>query len=163
MAAPCELMRGGILREWHIFGQTIERPLFEVIQLLSIESLTRDFWVNRLRPMFFSQLIEIDNKNGNDNNVLFTIMVVLTHFPDALYGKSGIDLDTLYDDYHRNMTSRTKKILVSACYIQAHANQKNVKKTMIDMINMKQTGNLFQKDDKIIERIARVEESLVCS
>lgn len=159
--APCELKKGGIIRELGIFGPKIERPLFEVIPLLPTESLTRDFWVNRLRPMYLNQLIEIDNKNGNDNNVLFTILVVMIHFPDVFSESAGMNLSKLYDAYHTKMSSRTKMIIVSSWHVQSKAEDSVLSAIAQEILQMKSTESIFAKDEEMKNRIHAIKENLL--
>jgi hypothetical protein len=159
--APCELKKGGILRELGIFGPKIERPLFEVVQFLPTESFTKDFWVNRLRSMYFNQMIEIDAKNGNDNNVLFTLLVVSIHFPDAFSDPNGINLSKLYNAYYTKMSSRTKMIIVSSWHVQSRSEKCVLSAIVQEILQMKITESVFERDEETQNRIHVIKENLL--
>jgi|GEM_PF-3107583 len=166
--APCELTFCGIIRQLGIYGPTINRPLFEVIPFLPTESLTKVFWVNRLRTMYLNQLIEIDKENENDHNVLFTLLVVLIHFPETFYEKSGINLGTLYDQYSGHINSRTKRILIAVYWIRFHTvkDLKNKSKgeafsaQIIEILEFKAWRDMFTVDIQTEKKIQRVKEYL---
>jgi hypothetical protein len=158
---PCELKPGGILREMGIFGPKIERPLFEVIQFLPTESLTKDFWVNRLKTIHLNRLIKIDIRNGNDHSVLFTILVVLIHFPETFFDFTGVDLSKMYDNHHHEISPRTKMILVSIWYVQSKSERCVLSEITQEILQMERRDPIFEKDRRTENRINTIRDHIL--